>query len=67
MQGLGAAIQEALWGAACAAGGVGGRGGAILPTEWAALGEWQRELSWAVRRENFEPVTSLGEAPCPSL
>ncbi|KAM9164580.1 uncharacterized protein ACDP82_001916 isoform 2-T2 [Pangshura tecta] len=30
--------------------------------EWAALAEWQRELYWAVTRENFELVASLGSA-----
>uniref|UniRef100_A0A674J3E6 KRAB domain-containing protein n=1 Tax=Terrapene triunguis TaxID=2587831 RepID=A0A674J3E6_9SAUR len=42
------------------------------PEEWAALAEWQRELYWAVMRENFELVASLGELPpswpcCPPL
>ncbi|XP_039381962.1 zinc finger protein 773-like isoform X2 [Mauremys reevesii] len=32
------------------------------PEEWAALAEWQRELYWAVMRENFELVASLGSA-----
>ncbi|XP_032624838.1 uncharacterized protein LOC116818206 isoform X2 [Chelonoidis abingdonii] len=32
------------------------------PAEWAALAEWQRELYWAVMRENFELVASLGSA-----
>ncbi|KAM7174454.1 uncharacterized protein RBU57_001053 isoform 2-T2 [Macrochelys suwanniensis] len=32
------------------------------PAEWAALADWQRELYWAVTRENYELVASLGSA-----
>ncbi|CAM5095281.1 unnamed protein product [Eretmochelys imbricata] len=42
------------------AGGIRGCGGRFLPEEWAALADWQRELYWAVRKENYELVTSLG-------
>ncbi|CAM5113739.1 unnamed protein product [Natator depressus] len=44
------------------AGGAGGRGGRFLPEERAALADWQRELYWAVRKEKYELVTSLGSA-----
>ncbi|CAM4599211.1 unnamed protein product [Lepidochelys kempii] len=44
------------------AGSIRGRGGRFLPEEWAALADWQRELYWAVRKENYELVTSLGRA-----
>ncbi|CAM5095439.1 unnamed protein product [Eretmochelys imbricata] len=43
------------------AGGIRGCGGRFLPEEWAALADWQRELYWAVRKENYELVTSLGD------
>ncbi|XP_074841431.1 uncharacterized protein LOC142008206 isoform X2 [Carettochelys insculpta] len=32
------------------------------PAEWAELAEWQRELYWAVMRETYELLASLGSA-----